>query len=133
MKHQAIELSAKSDHRGNLLPIEGEKDVPFPIARVYFLFGMSELAERGHHTHRRQSEFAICLRGTCTFTLDDTLSRRAIHLTAPTQGLLIPPMVWRSVSDISSDCLIAVFNDGPFDESDYIRDYLDFEREAIPS
>jgi len=35
-------------------------------------------------------------------------------------------MVWREMSDFSTDCVLMVVADAPYSEADYIRDYNEF-------
>ena len=37
-----VPLTARGDERGSLVAIEESRDVPFAIARVYYLFGTGE-------------------------------------------------------------------------------------------
>jgi hypothetical protein len=39
-------------------------------------------------------------------------------------------MVWREMHDFSKDCVLLVLATEHYDESDYIRDYSDFLRQA---
>ena len=58
MKHKTIDacriidLRKTSAPRGNLTPIEGGKDVPFDIKRVYYLYDVPGGESRGAHAHR---------------------------------------------------------------------------------
>ena len=44
------------------------------------------------------------------------------------QGLLIPPGIWRDLSDFSSGSVCLVLASEKYDEKDYIRDYSAFLR-----
>ena len=123
-------LPVKSDARGNLVPLQFDGAIPFAIARVCYIYGMSADARRGCHAHRRTSEFAICVAGACTFHLDDGRERRTIRLDRPDRGLLLPPPVWREVDEFSADCVLLLLADRPYDESDYIADRDEFVRLA---
>jgi len=35
-------------------------------------------------------------------------------------------MIWHEMYDFSGDCVLAIFADAPYEESDYIREYADF-------
>jgi hypothetical protein len=39
---------------------------------------------------------------------------------------LIEKMIWREMHDFSDDCVLLVLASEHYDESDYIRDYLEF-------
>ena len=121
-----LNLCIRSDERGDLLAVEGGADIPFAIARVYYLFGMPDAVKRGGHAHRQLRQVAVSLRGGCDILLDDGDGQNIYHLDSPAVGLLIDKMIWRELFNFSSDCMLAVFADAPFDESDYIRSYDDF-------
>ena len=118
-----VPLTARGDERGSLIAIEESRDVPFAIARVYYLFGTREEVTRGLHAHRSLRQFAVAVRGSCTMLLDDGNLRGTLRLDDPTVGLMLPPMVWHEMSDFSEDCVLMVLADAPYDEADYIRDY----------
>ena len=121
-----IPLAVKGDERGSLIAVEQQDDVPFAIARVYYLFGTREGVTRGLHAHRRLRQVAIPVAGSCSMLLDDGSSRVTITLDDPATGLLLPPMVWHEMSDFTDDCVLMVIADAPYDETDYIRDYPQF-------
>ncbi len=118
-----VELQVRGDERGSLVAIEGERDLPFAIARVYYIFGTKAGVDRGFHAHRRLRQLAVCVAGSCTMILDDGRSRVAVRLDRPTQGLEIGPMIWREMRDFSDDCVLMVLASEPYDEADYIRDH----------
>jgi dTDP-4-dehydrorhamnose 3,5-epimerase-like enzyme len=118
-----VPLTARGDERGSLVAIEQHRDVPFAIARVYYLFGTREGVTRGLHAHRALRQFAIAVRGSCTMLLDDGSVRGTLRLDDSAVGLMLPPMVWHEMSAFSEDCVLMVLADAPYDEGDYIRDY----------
>lgn len=121
-----IPLTVRGDERGSLVAIEEAHDAPFDIARVYYLFGTSVGVTRGLHAHRQLRQMAVAVAGSCTMLLDDGTVRAEIALDSPSSGLLLPPMVWHEMSGFSSDCVLMVVADAPYDELDYIRDYGEF-------
>jgi dTDP-4-dehydrorhamnose 3,5-epimerase-like enzyme len=127
---EPISLPVHSDDRGSLIAIESNRDVPFDIARAYYLFGTKAGVERGFHAHRALRQFAISVAGACTLVLDNGWDRQEVRLENPRMGLLIPPMTWREMTDFTPDCVLLVLADAPYDESDYIRDYDSFLKVA---
>lgn len=122
-----IPLTVRGDSRGSLVAIESEKDAPFALSRVFYIFGTDQQQERGHHAHRAISELAVAVSGSCTMTLDDGARSVDVRLDNPSKGLTIAPMIWRVMSDFSPDCVLMVLTDAPYDEADYIRDYDAFK------
>ena len=53
-------------------------------------------------------------------------TRQEFRLTDPTVGLLVPPLVWSMQYRYSSDAVLVVLAELPYDPEDYIRDYEEF-------
>lgn len=124
-----IALPAHSDARGMLVAIEGTIDVPFSIARVYYILG-TERAKRGFHAHRELQQLLISVKGSCRVIVDNGRERREHLLSQPDQGLRISPMHWLEMCDFSKDCALLVLASAHYDEADYICDYPAFVAEA---
>jgi len=116
-------LTVRGDERGSLIALEGGYDLPFEIARVYYVFGTELGASRGFHAHLALHQFAIAVSGSCTMLLDDGDQRVEVRLDRPERALSIGPMIWREMRDFTPDCVLLVFADAHYDETDYIRDY----------
>ena len=118
-----IPLTARGDERGRLVAIEGQDDVPFTIARVYFIYATTPDTTRGCHAHRALQQVAVAVSGSCTMLLDDGQNRAEVRMDHPASAITLPPMVWHEMSDFSDDCVLMVLADAAYDERDYIRDY----------
>jgi dTDP-4-dehydrorhamnose 3,5-epimerase-like enzyme len=125
-----IQLQKHGDERGSLIALEDQKNVPFTIRRVYYLFGTKEGVRRGFHAHKNLTQLIIAVRGSCRFLLDDGLEQITLTLDNPAQGLIVPPMMWREMYDFSEDCVLMVLADSHYDETDYVRSYDDFMKNA---
>lgn len=121
-----IDIPKIEDRRGNLSVVEEFKNVPFHIARAYWLYDVPAGAMRGGHAHKRLKQLLIALSGSFTVTLDDGLEKRKILLNRPYQGLLIETGIWRTIDDFSSGAVCLVLASELYDESDYIYDYEEF-------
>lgn len=121
-----IALSKVSDPRGNLTFLEGGTDLPFEIARVYYLYDVPAGSERGSHAHKELQQLMIAASGSFDVVLDDGEREQRFRLSRPDQGLLICPFIWRSLENFSSGSLCLVLASAAYDESDYIRDYAEF-------
>lgn len=125
-----IEFPMLGDERGSLLSLESNKNIPFDIKRVYYIFNTVNGISRGFHAHKALKQVAIAVSGSCRFVLDDGVDKADVILDMPTKGLLIESFMWREMHDFSDDCLLMVLADQLYDESDYIRKYEDFLRLA---
>ena len=123
MNIELIDFKIKGDDRGSLIALESNKNIPFEIKRVYYIFGTKENVIRGKHAHKRLKQVAVCLNGSCKFRLDDGTQKKTLTLDTPTQGLIIREMIWREMYDFSEDCVLMVLASEFYEEDDYIRDY----------
>lgn len=117
------DLPVKGDERGRLVALEAQREIPFDIARVYYIFDSEPNAPRGFHAHRNLQQYAVCVRGSLTMRLDNGREQRRVLLNRPDQALYIGSMVWREMHDLTPDCVLMVLANSLYDESDYIRDY----------
>lgn len=118
------------DARGNLSFLEGGIHVPFDIARVYYLHDVPFGAERGGHAHRELQQAIIALAGRFICRVFDGATWEEHELIDPTRALLVPRMTWRELHGFSSGAVCLVLASRPYEESDYIRDFDEFCREA---
>lgn len=121
-----IDIPKIVDIRGNLSVVEELKDIPFEIARVYWVYDVPSGESRGGHAHKRLKQFLIALSGSFTVTLDDGTERRKFLLNHPYQGLEIETGIWRTLDDFSSGAVCLVLASEFYDEEDYIREYDEF-------
>ncbi|MFS9770211.1 FdtA/QdtA family cupin domain-containing protein [Enterobacter chuandaensis] len=128
MKIDFIPLQVHGDDRGALISLEREKNIPFDIRRVYYIFDTKSGVTRGFHAHRKLKQVAIVVKGSCRFILDDGTERVDVILDNPAEGLLIDSFIWREMTDFTDDCVLMVIADMEYEESDYIRDYTEFKK-----
>lgn len=126
-----IEFKKLGDDRGSLVSLEQNKNIPFEIKRIYYIFGTKDGVSRGFHAHKELRQLAICVRGSCRFVMDDGKNKEEIILNCPHTGLLIEPMQWHEMYDFSEDCIVVVLANDHYNESDYIRNYSDFQNQTI--
>lgn len=121
-----IDFPSLGDERGSLVAIEGNRNIPFDINRVYYIFGTQKNIARGFHAHKELIQVAVCIAGKCRMLLDNGNSKESVWMDSATNGVLIEDMVWHEMHDFSDDCVLLVLASAHYDESDYIRNYDDF-------
>lgn len=126
-----IDLPQIHDPRGDLTPIEGGRQVPFEIARVYYVYNVPVDAHRGGHAHRAFQEVIVALSGSFRVAVDDGFGRDEYWLRDPRKGLYIGRMVWRELDSFSQGAVSMVLASHRYDESDYYREYNEFLRDAV--
>jgi oxalate decarboxylase/phosphoglucose isomerase-like protein (cupin superfamily) len=118
-----IQLPKIADNKGNLTFIEGNRHIPFPLKRTYYLYDVPAGATRGGHAHKMTEEFIIAASGSFTVVIDDGRGRKKFFLNRPHYGLYVPRMIWRELENFSSGSICLVVSSEEYDESDYYRDY----------
>lgn len=121
-----IDFKMLGDDRGHLTVIEGNKNIPFEIKRVYYLTGTKPDTPRGFHAHKELEQIAVCVSGQCRMIMDDGKSREEIWLNSPCKAIRIEKKIWHEMHDFSPDCVLLVLASEYYDENDYIRIYSDF-------
>ncbi len=124
-KHKVL-----GDDRGQLVAIESGVNIPFEIKRVFYIYGTQPDVPRGQHSHYKTKQYLIAVSGSCRVTLDDGLKKETYLLDQPNTGLFQNAMIWGTMHDFSSDCVLLVFANDHYDENDYIRSYPEFLKEV---
>ena len=57
-KCRVLNFAELGDERGHLVVAESEKDIPFNIKRVFYIYGSESSVVRGQHANRK-SEFVL--------------------------------------------------------------------------
>jgi dTDP-4-dehydrorhamnose 3,5-epimerase-like enzyme len=123
-----IDLPKIEDHRGNLTFIEQSRHIPFDIKRVYYLYDVPGGGVRGGHAHNQFHEFIIAANGSFDVILKDGTDEKRFHLNRSYYGLYVSPLVWRELDNFSSGSVSLVLASDFYNESDYIRDYNDYQK-----
>lgn len=121
-----IELQKVTDPRGNLTVAEGITQIPFEIARAYWVYDVPGGESRGGHAHKRLKQLVVATSGSFTVTLDNGREQKKYLLNHPWQGLLIDTGIWRTLDDFSSGAVCLVLASQRYEEDDYIYEYDDF-------
>ena len=121
-----IQFQSHGDDRGSLVVLEDNKNIPFKIERIYYIFNTKSEVRRGYHAHKHLKQLAVVIKGSCRIMLDNGKEKIEVLLDNPEQGLFIESLVWREMYNFSDDCVLLVLTDSKFNEKDYIRDYDEF-------
>ena len=114
------------ENDGSLVPIESNYDIPFPIKRIFYVYGAKDTAVRGEHAHRTTKQLLICVHGKIEVLCDDGVNNKKYLLETPQQGLFIPEMIWDEQRYMSEDAVLLVLSNTYYDSKDYIEDYDEF-------
>lgn len=114
------------DDRGQLVALEENKEIPFNVKRVYFMYDTKSGVRRGFHAHKKLEQILLCVSGSCKILLDDGIEKKTVNLNRPYEGIYIANHVWREMYDFTEDAVLLVLASEYYDEDDYIRNYDEF-------
>jgi len=122
-----LEFELKGDNRGQLVVVEGMKDIPFEVKRIFYIFGSDSNVVRGKHANRRTEFVLINVAGTSKVKIKDGKGNEAIFaLNRPHTGIYIPSMMWKEMYDFSKDSVLLCLASEHYDSNEYIRDYDEY-------
>jgi dTDP-4-dehydrorhamnose 3,5-epimerase-like enzyme len=110
---------------GEVVVAEAAAQVPFRIERMFALAAPAG-AQRGHHAHRRCSQFMICVNGAVEVICEDGGKQTGFLLDRRDLALLVPPGVWNTVEFRKEGSVMVVLCDRIYEADDYIHDYAEF-------
>ncbi len=127
MEAKIINLPKIVDPRGNLSFFEHPKQLPFEIARTYWIYDVPGGESRGSHAFKEQQEFIVALSGSFDVVLNDGKKEERFTLNRSYYGLYIPKMLWRTLENFSTNSLALIVSDQSYNDADYIRDFEEFK------
>lgn len=126
---QMLEFSQKGDERGHMVIVEGKKDIPFDIKRIFYIYGSARDVIRGKHANRESEFVLINVAGTSKVKVRDGKGNEAVFaLTRPHTGVYLPRMIWKDMYEFSEDSVLLCLASTEYDASEYIRNYDEFVR-----
>ena len=111
---------------GNITIIEGQKDIPFDVRRIYYLYDIPGGENRGGHAHKALYQLIVAASGSFNVLLDDGQNKKIATLNRPDYGLMVEPGIWRELFEFSSGTICLVLASHKYDNNDYIRNYDQF-------
>ena len=79
-----IELPRIENAKGNITPVHSGINLPFEIARIFYLYDIPGGEARGAHAHRECHQFLVAASGSFEVVLDDGYNKRTVTLNRPT-------------------------------------------------
>lgn len=120
-----VEGRAVKEADGTLIVMEGNQHIPFEIKRVFVIRDVQQGVSRGNHATKKTRLILFPVAGTCTVTVDDGTRREKYILDDPAKGLMIEPMIWRSMQDFSEGCVLMSLCDRAYEPGN--ETYEDYE------
>ncbi|SDW85744.1 WxcM-like, C-terminal [Hydrobacter penzbergensis] len=111
---------------GNITPVRGNIELPFPVNRIFYLYDIPGGESRGAHAHKVCHQFLVAASGSFDILVNDGQHKKVFTLNRPYIGLHIPPYIWAEEFNFSSGGICLVLASHKYDAEDYIRDYNRF-------
>ena len=121
-----LPLSKIHNRAGNITIVEGQKNIPFDVRRIYYLYDIPGGEDRGGHAHKELYQLIVAASGSFNVLLDDGQNKKIVTLNRPDYGLMVVPGIWRELLEFSSGAICLVLASLKYDNNDYIRDYDQF-------
>ena len=99
-----IEIKKVAEADGVLLVMENYKEIPFSIERIFLVTDVLKGKTRGDHATRKTRLILFPVSGSCKVVTDNGYEKETYLMDDPSKGLLIEPMIWRSMQEFSEDC-----------------------------
>ena len=101
--------------------------LPFEVQRVFWITDVPQGSTRGAHAHRTCSEALVALNGAFKVRIDNGQTSWVKTLSSPSQGIVIPPLVWCELYDFTPGSVCLCLASGEYDEGGYLRTYDEFQ------
>ncbi len=119
-----LEFPQKGDARGYLVIVEGMKDIPFEIKRIFYIYGSDSTVIRGQHANKKTEFILINVSGQSKVKVKDGRGKEVVFLLdRPHTGIYLPKLVWKDMYDFSADSILLCLASEHYDPEEYIRDY----------
>lgn len=126
-KVRLLEFPEKGDERGYLVIVEGLKDIPFEIKRIFYIYGSDSTVVRGQHANKESEFVLINVAGKSKVKVKDGMgNEKEYNLDRPHTGIYLPKMIWKDMYDFSRDSVLLCLANTHYDGDEYIRDYDKF-------
>ena len=121
-------LSFPTFNNGGRIEVEGLKDIPFEIKRIFYIFGKGNVGTvRGKHSNRKSEFVLFNVKGKSKVkTIDEDRNEVVYELNEPNQAVYLPRMVWKEMYDFTEDSVLMVLTNEYYDATEYIRDFDEF-------
>lgn len=121
-----LPLSKIHNRAGNITIVEGQKNIPFDVRRIYYLYDIPGGEDRGGHAHKELHQLIVAASGSFNVLLDDGQNKKIVTLNRPDYGVMVVPGIWRELFEFSSGAICLVLASQKYDQDDYLRSYEQF-------
>jgi len=127
-KIKKIQIKSFKSLTGKLIPISFNKNFPFSVKRVFFLYGKKNKI-RGDHAHKKCSQLFLPVSGKITLSVSTPNYKKKIIISANSKyGILVPPLYWCSVKFNEKNSILMVINDREYEFKDYLETFDEYNK-----
>ena len=122
-----IKFTSYGDERGFLTSIEGNRDIPFDIKRIFYMHNITK--DRGGHAHIDTDQVIIAISGSFNVRVFDGMNEDIYFLADCTKGVFTPRLTFCELFNFSLDAVCLVIANTHYDFTKSLRnrdDYLKF-------
>lgn len=124
--YKLISFKDLGDERGKLVVVEGGQDIPFEIARAFYIYGSDSTVVRGKHANRNSEFVLVNVAGKSKVMITDGTNKEIVNLDKPMEAVYIPKMIWKEMYDFSPDSVLLVLSNTHYDGKEYIRNFDEY-------
>lgn len=117
-----IQLPKFLDDRGNLSFFENDKQLPFVIKRVHWIYDVPGGEERGGVAYKTTEEFIVAMSGSFDVVVKNSEREWKFTLNRSYMGVYIPAGYWRAVVNYSSNSVALIAASTYYDPIDAVRE-----------
>lgn len=126
MESHIIEFTQVDEQDGSLVFVEGTKEIPFEIKRVFYIFDNPQDAVRANHANKKTDFVLIAVSGSVKVEVDDGVDKQTYVLNEPKKGLYIPHMTWMRTFDFEKEAVLLVLASEKYEKNQYYEEYEAF-------
>ena len=116
-----IQLPKFLDDRGNLSFFENDKQLPFAIKRVHWIYDVPGGEERGGVAYKTTEEFIVAMSGSFDVVVRDGKQEWKFSLNRSYMGVYVPAGTWRSINNFSTNSVAVIAASTFYDPNDAVR------------
>ena len=121
-ERRMVELPKFLDDRGNLSFLENDKQIPFEIKRVHWIYDVPGGESRGGVAYKTTEEFIVAMSGSFDVVVRNSEREWRFFLNRSYKGVYIPAGLWRSIENYSSNSVAVIAASTFYDPADAVRE-----------
>lgn len=121
-----ITLNKHHHENGNLTVVEGGKELPFDIKRIFYIYDVPGGIERGGHSHKECASLLVAASGSFNVRITDGVDTIDYNLNRSNVGLYVAPGIWNTLHNFSSGSVVLAISSHDYDPEDYVCDFNEF-------